>query len=117
MTHLGSRTLCFFVERLNSESAAEDERRPPEIFELNGVVSLRIRHHLVTTAAGTRPNALVFEPLPGRAVPTVRLTVDDDDVVVRVNGELVGSTCELHVRDVVECVGEPVALHLSLRGR
>jgi len=106
--------LCLFVERLNTESASEDERRPPEIIALDGVVSLRIRHNLVMTAAGVRPDSLIFEPLPGRPVPTVRLTVDDDDIVVRVNGEIVGSTCELHVRDVLKCVGEPVALHLSM---
>jgi hypothetical protein len=114
MTILGKRSLCFFVERLRTESAPDAERRLSEIVELNGLISLRIRHHLVTTAAGVRPDALIFEPLPGRPVATVRMTVDDDDAVVRVNGELVGTTCELHVRDVVECVGDPVALHLSM---
>jgi hypothetical protein len=114
MTNWGTKSLCFFVERLNSESAPEDERRPPEVVELCGVISLRIRHNLVTMAAGVRHNALVFEPLPGRPVATVRMTVDDDDVQVRVNGERVGTTCELHVRDMVECVGDPIVLHLSM---
>jgi hypothetical protein len=114
MTNLGSRSLCFFVERLRVEPPPDDERRLPEIIEVERVVSLRVRHYLVTAVAGVWPDALVFEPLPGRPVPTIRMTVDDDDAVVRVNGRLVGSTCELHVRDMVECVGDPVVLHLSM---
>jgi hypothetical protein len=113
MANLENRSLCFFVERLGDASTGGDPRRP-EVVELNGVVSVRIRHHLVTTAAGVRPDSLIFEPCDEGAEPTVRLTVDDDDAVVRVNGELIGPTHVLRLRDVVRCGGDPVALHLSL---
>jgi hypothetical protein len=113
MAQQGSRSLCFFVKRTGDSTAGGDGRLP-EVVDLNGVMSLRIRHQLVTTAQGRRPDSLIFEPMADQPVPTVRLTVDDDDAVVRVNGEAIGSTHMLQLRDVVTSAGDPVALHLSM---
>ncbi len=86
----------------------------PEVVGLPGITSIQIRDNLVSVSPGDRPNALVFEPLQFGNMPRLALAVNDRQAVVRVNGAVIGPTRVLSVRDVVECDGDPLALHVSI---